>query len=127
MNVQELIEVLGKAPPDMDVFVDGYESGYELLTWEMVCWVHLRRSHPSDFMGEYQKPHAFSKNAGTKGVLLSRHEAREESEMVDNTPMVGEPRPPLWSRVLLGIFTWAGWALVAGWVLLMIYVKCCAL
>lgn len=125
MNVQELIEVLGKAPPDMQVFVDGYENGYELLTWDMVRWVEVRKAHfQRDFLGEYS--HVYRGEKGVKALLLSRGETDDEEELVYKTPMVAEPKEPLWPRLAWGALQWSLWSVLAGWVALMIYVGCCA-
>jgi len=67
MTIQQLIDVLSKFDPQLQVFVDGYEDYFD--DFEISDEVTITKKHnESWYYGEYEK----SETGEIKGIILER-------------------------------------------------------
>ena len=73
LTVKELREKLAEYPDDMEVFVDGYEGGVDLLTATHIRKQAIKKNANSEdrIFGRHEIPWN-SKDADCEGIVLSR-------------------------------------------------------
>jgi hypothetical protein len=68
MKVSELIEGLSKLDPNLEVFVRGYEGGYDDVSPKFTVETFTKNLHTHWWMGQHEK----DKNGDIKGILLKK-------------------------------------------------------
>lgn len=89
MTVAELMALLGQAPPDADVYVDGPEGGLSDVRW--VALVEVDRDvHDHDDI--YVGRHEYAAYEGRRGVVLPREICTEDGDSWEHDPRLLRPQ-----------------------------------
>ena len=56
MKIKELIKILEKYPQDLEIMVNGYESGFDEISKNRIQKLKLKKvNNPNDYDGEFEE------------------------------------------------------------------------